>query len=426
MKTEFTAIQLADPDTAVSAGAIRKCVHCGFCTATCPTYVLLGDELDSPRGRIYLMKNMLEQGRKPGAQEVKHIDRCLSCMGCQTTCPSGVDYMHLVDHARSYIAENYQRPLKERLFRRMLSAVLPHPARFRLALNLALLTRGVSTFFARVLGMKSVGAMLELAPRRLPQAAPNTSSEVTGARGRIVLLQGCAEPVLRPQFREATIRLLNRLGYSVVLAPGESCCGALDHHMGNTGDSLAAARRNVEAWERELENGGLDAILTTASGCGTTLKDYGHLLREDPGYAQRAARISGLVQDVSEFLAGREIPGEVDGNGIVVAYHGACSLQHAQQVNAQPIQLLENAGFTVTTPAESHMCCGSAGTYNILQPTLAGALGDRKVKALEELRPDVIATGNIGCAMQIAARSPIPVVHTVELLDWISGGPKPI
>ncbi len=426
MKTEFTPVQLADPDTAVSAGAIRKCVHCGFCTATCPTYVLLGDELDSPRGRIYLIKNMLEQGRAPTREDVRHIDRCLSCMACTTTCPSGVDYMHLVDHARSYIEENHRRPLPQRLIRALVLSVLPHPGRFRVALHLARWTRGMAGLFARITGMRSLGALLRLAPRRLERAPRSESSIVQGEKGRVVLLQGCAEPVLRPRFREATMRLLNRLGYSVVLAREETCCGAMHHHAGNTRDSLDAARRNIVAWEREIANGGLDAILTTASGCGTTLKDYGHMLREDAEYAERARNISALVRDVSEFVAAVEMPPPSEPKNLVVAYHAACSLQHAQKVTVQPVDLLRRAGFTVVQPDESHLCCGSAGTYNILQPELAEKLGERKVRAIERLEPDVIATGNIGCAMQIAARSGIPVVHTVELLDWASGGPCPM
>ncbi len=425
MKTEFTTAQLADADTAVSAGAIRKCVHCGFCTATCPTYVLLGDELDSPRGRIYLIKNMLEEGRAPTPQDVRHIDRCLSCMACITTCPSGVDYMHLVDHARQYVAQHYRRPLRERVVRWMLAQTLPYRGRFRLALRLAQWTRPVARALARALRLRSIDAMLNMAPAQLPAPVAPVQQAAPAPKGRVILLRGCAEPVLRPQFQAAAVRLLNRLGYAVEDAPGTACCGALEHHLGRTAASLAKARRNIAAWEREMARGDVCAILTTASGCGTTLKDYAHMLREEVDWADRAQRISGLVRDVSEFLYGQDLPGNQPDQPTVVAYHAACSLQHAQKTVREPQLLLQDAGFTVRTPAESHLCCGSAGTYNILQPRIAGLLGGRKTENLEALRPDVIATGNVGCAMQIGQRTGIPVVHTVELLDWATGGPKP-
>jgi glycolate oxidase iron-sulfur subunit len=421
MQTRFTPEQLADPAMAASEGVIRKCVHCGFCTATCPTYALLGDELDSPRGRIYLIKDMLENGRKPGPETVKHIDRCLSCLSCMTTCPSGVNYMHLVDHARAYIHENYRRPWHERAVRRLLAAVLPYPGRFRAALTLARLGR---PFAPLISGVKPLAAMLAMAPKRVPPPVAVTNAIVSGARGRVALLQGCAEPVLKPEYRAAAIRLLNRAGYDVVFAPGEGCCGALVHHMGREADGLDAARRNVDAWMREIDGGGLAAIVVTASGCGTTIKDYGFMLRNDPAYAGKAARVSALARDVSELLDQIELP-PGDGRGLTVAYHAACSLQHGQKVTDAPKRLLAAAGYRVRTPAEAHLCCGSAGTYNILQPEIAGQLGARKAANLERLRADVIATGNVGCAMQIARFGETPVVHTIELLDWATGGPAP-
>ena len=421
MQTRFTPEQLLDPDTASSEAVIRKCVHCGFCTATCPTYVLLGDELDSPRGRIYLIKQMLEQGAQPTAEVVLHIDRCLSCLSCVTTCPSGVNYAHLVDHARAYIEDRYRRPLRERLLRALLAWVLPHPGRFRLALALARLARPVRSLF----GAGSLGAMLTLAPAR-PSPRPTVQGPGPAApKGRVALLQGCAEPVLRPEIREATQRLLHRAGYEVVFAPGEACCGSLEHHMGRREAALAAARRNVDAWTGEVEERGLDAIVVTASGCGVTIKDYGFMLREDPAYAARAARVSALARDVSELLASIELPPMAAPRRVVVAYHPACSLQHGQQLGDVPKRLMEAAGFVVRTPADAHLCCGSAGTYNILQPQIAGQLGELKVQSLEQLAPDVIATGNIGCQVQIGLRASAPVVHVVELLDWASGGPEP-
>ncbi len=423
MQTHFSSEQLSDPAIAASEGVIRKCVHCGFCTATCPTYVLLGDELDSPRGRIYMIKDMLENERAPSAEIVKHVDRCLSCLSCMTTCPSGVNYMHLVDHARAYIHESYQRPWHERMLRSILAWVLPYPGRFRAALRLAQVGRPLAPLFEKVAPLRPLAAMLALAPRRLP-AAPSKPAPSIGMRPRIALLQGCAEPVLRPEFRAAAMRLLDRAGYDVVLTQGEQCCGALVHHMGREADGLAAARANVDAWTREIESGGLTAIVVTASGCGTTIKDYGFMLRNDPAYADKAARVSALARDISELLIDVGLPSG-NGRGLTVAYHAACSLQHGQKVTEAPKRLLAAAGYAVRTPIEAHLCCGSAGTYNILQPEIAGKLGDRKAENLSRLQADVIATGNIGCAMQIAPRIGVPVVHTVELLDWATGGPVP-
>ncbi|CAN5347765.1 glycolate oxidase subunit GlcF [soil metagenome] len=424
MQTRFSAAQLADPATAASEAVIRKCVHCGFCTATCPTYVLLGDELDSPRGRIYLIKEMLETEAHPSAEVVKHVDRCLSCLACMTTCPSGVNYMHLVDHARAYIEARYRRPWTERVIRGLLAWVLPHPGRFRLALSLARLARPLAPIARAVKPLKPLATMLELAPARSAPKPSVRSSSVTGSKGRVVLLQGCAEPVLRPQIRDATVRLLNRAGYDVVFAPGEACCGSLVHHMGRAEESLAVARRNIDAWMRQIEGEGLAAILVTASGCGTTLKDYGFLLRDDPAYSAKAARVSVLAKDVSEFLGTIDLP-PGEGRGIVVAYHSACSLQHGQQISETPKSLLIAAGYQVRSPVEGHLCCGSAGTYNILQPEIAGQLGDRKAANLARLEADVVAAGNIGCTMQLASRLAVPVVHTVELIDWATGGPVP-
>jgi glycolate oxidase iron-sulfur subunit len=424
MRTEFSPAQLADPATATSEGAIRKCVHCGFCTATCPTYVLLGDELDSPRGRIYLMKEMLEGERQPTAEVVKHIDRCLSCLSCVTTCPSGVDYMHLVDHARAYIEERYRRPLPDRLMRAFLAGVLPYRGRVRLGLRLAALGKPFAGLFARTPALRPLAAMLALAPARLPRAEPRKTAPLPAPKGRVAMLGGCVEPVLRPQFQAAATRLLGRMGYEVVAAPGESCCGALTHHMGREEAARASARRNVDAWLRLADDGGLDAVLVTASGCGTMIKDYGFLLREDPAYADKAARVSALARDISEFIAERGLP-PGDGRGLAVAYHPPCSLLHGQKVGDVPRRLLAEAGFKVSTPADAHLCCGSAGTYNILQPDIAAQLGARKAATLDRLKTAVVATGNVGCAVQLGPRTAAPVVHTVELLDWATGGPAP-
>ncbi|MCO6389719.1 glycolate oxidase subunit GlcF [Aliihoeflea aestuarii] len=429
MQTSFSLAQLADPHVAESEKILRTCVHCGFCTATCPTYVTLGNELDSPRGRIYLIKDMLENDRPADDTVVTHIDRCLSCLSCMTTCPSGVHYMHLVDHARAHIEKTYRRPFLDRMVRSLLAATLPYPNRMRASLKLAGFGRAFSSVFRSVPGLKPLAAMLDLAPKSVPTASPVSkpgTHDAQGERkGRVALLTGCAQSVLDPGINEATVRLLNRLGVEVVVPQGEGCCGALVHHMGREDDALDAARRNVDVWARQIENGGLDAIVITASGCGTTIKDYGFMLRLDPAYAQKAARVSELAKDVTEYLATLDLPAPAIQPHLTVAYHSACSMQHGQKIVRQPKELLKAAGFAVREPLEGHLCCGSAGTYNILQPEISSRLRERKVRNIEATGADIVATGNIGCMTQIASGSALPVVHTVALLDWAYGGPKP-
>ena len=422
MKTEFTAVQLRDPAIQRSNEILRSCVHCGFCTATCPTYQVLGDELDSPRGRIYLIKDMLENDRPADARTVKHIDRCLSCLACMTTCPSGVHYMHLVDHARAHIEKTYKRPIFERVLRWTLAKILPYPGRFRLALLGAKIGRP----FGRFLPDPRLRAMLEMAPRQIPPVSRNDDPQVFPAKGtrkmRVALMTGCAQRALNTDINDATIRLLRRLGAEVVIADGMGCCGALTHHMGKETESHKAAARNIAAWMRHDRDGGLDAIVINTSGCGTTVKDYGHMFRNDP-LAADAARVSDLAMDVSEVLMKLGMPEARMGHR--VAYHAACSLQHGQQIKTFPKDLLRRAGFEVVEPADSHLCCGSAGTYNLMQPEISGQLKDRKIKTLEAKQPEIIAAGNIGCMMQIGSGTTVPIVHTVELLDWATGGPKP-
>ena len=450
MQTSFTLAQLADPDVAEAEKILRACVHCGFCTATCPTYVLLGDELDSPRGRIYLIKDMLEHDRPATPEVVKHIDRCLSCLACMTTCPSGVHYMHLVDHARAHIEETYRRPWPDRAMRALLAFVLPYPGRFRAALaagwfaarliNLASLawragsgavvTPRAVPVAAGWLGLaRRTVAMLGLMPARLPNRSPHEGPGAFPAEGRrtgrVALLQGCAQAVLAPSINEATIRLLTRKGIEVVRAAGEGCCGALVHHIGREQQALTQARANVDAWTREIDSGGLDAILITASGCGTTIKDYGFMLRGDPDYAAKAARVSALAKDISEYLVARDLGAPTRTRLPIVAYQSACSLQHGQKIVRQPKDLLASCGFAVREPAEAHLCCGSAGTYNIMQPDIAAGLRARKIAAIERTGAELIATGNIGCMTHIAPATRLPVVHTVELVDWAHGGPPP-
>jgi glycolate oxidase iron-sulfur subunit len=424
MQTNFTLAQLADPDVAEANKILRACVHCGFCTATCPTYVLLGDELDSPRGRIYLIKDMLEKDEPASAKVVKHIDRCLSCLACMTTCPSGVHYMHLVDHARRHIEETYTRPLGDRLLRDLVAWVVPSPTRFRLALTGAWLARP----FAKALPRR-LRAMLALAPAALPSPSPVDRPQVFPAegarRGRVALLTGCAQPVLAPSINEATVRLLTRHGVEVVVARGMGCCGALTHHMGREAAALASIKANVAAWIREVDGDGLDAVVINTSGCGTTIKDYGFILRGDPDWADKGARVAALAQDVTEFLTGLGLNAAARETGLTVAYQSACSMQHGQGITAEPKALLAAAGFIVKDVPEGHLCCGSAGTYNILQPELATRLRERKVANIERVGADLIATGNIGCLTQISGATKIPMVHGVELLDWATGGPLP-
>lgn len=446
MQTTFTDAQLEDPAVRRSNEILRSCVHCGFCTATCPTYQVLGDELDSPRGRIYLIKDMLENERVPDAKTVKHIDRCLSCLACMTTCPSGVHYMHLVNHARDYIEKTYKRPFSDRALRWVLARILPYPMRFRVALIGARIGRP----FARLMPDARLRAMLEMAPKSIPPVSRNDDPQSFAAQGerkmRVALMTGCAQKALNTDINDATIRLMTRLGAEVVVAEGAGCCGALTHHMGKTTESHQTAAKNIRAWVREMDTGGLDAIVINTSGCGTTVKDYGHMFRNDP-LAADAARVSAIAKDVSEVLvdltgavgqdavwrpAQEEIAG-IDARaapagpdaGMVVAYHAACSLQHGQQIKAHPKTLLKRGGFTVVEPSDPHLCCGSAGTYNLMQPEISGQLKDRKVRTLDAKNADVIAAGNIGCMMQIGSAAKTPIVHTVELLDWAWGGPKP-
>jgi glycolate oxidase iron-sulfur subunit len=430
MQTSFTQDQLRDPDTAESNRILRTCVHCGFCTATCPTFVLLGDELDSPRGRIYLIKDMLENDRPATPEVVKHVDRCLSCLSCMTTCPSGVHYMHLVDHARRHIEETYQRPPAERALRRLLSFLLPYPRRFRLALlggvlgkPLARLIPGSSMTAARL------RAMLKLAPGSVPSPSPVDKPGLHRAegqrRGRVALLTGCAQQVLAPSINEATIRLLTRMGLDVVVTKEQGCCGALDHHMGHHAPAMRLARANIAAWHAEMAGEGLDAIVVNASGCGTTVKDYGFMFRAEPGdWPARAAAVAERARDVSEVLLQFGYQPSRAAPGLTVAYQAACSLQHGQQITAAPKELLKRAGFVVKEPAEAHLCCGSAGTYNLLQPEISARLRERKLEKLDRTRADLIASGNIGCLTQLAGGA-LPTVHSVELLDWMAGGPEP-
>ncbi|HLF58872.1 MAG TPA: glycolate oxidase subunit GlcF [Alphaproteobacteria bacterium] len=424
MQTRFTLQQLQDPDLREAEKILRACVHCGFCLATCPTYLELGDELDSPRGRIYLIKDMLENGKPASSQVARHVDRCLSCLGCMTTCPSGVNYMHLVDYARVRIEETRRRPWTERALRAMLALVLPRPVLFRPAVRLARFARPL----ARLLPAR-LKALVALAPAALPPPAPGNRPQRFPAQGsrkmRVALLPGCVQTVLAPQINAATVRVLTRHGVEVVVPEGVGCCGALVHHLGRRDAALGNARANVAAWSRLVEQEGIEAIVVNAAGCGTMVKDYGYLLRDDPVFADRAARISELACDVAEIAGKIGIGAAKPPRPLTVAYHSACSLQHGQKLHDVGKNLLAAAGFETRDIPDGHLCCGSAGTYNLLEPEMAAVLAARKAAAIESVAPDVVATGNIGCIVQIGRALTRPVVHTVELLDWATGGPCP-
>ncbi|MDH3662987.1 MAG: glycolate oxidase subunit GlcF, partial [Alphaproteobacteria bacterium] len=388
MQTSFSLAQLADPDMASSEKILRACVHCGFCTATCPTFVLLGDELDSPRGRIYLIKDMLENDKPASPEVAKHVDRCLSCLACMTTCPSGVHYMHLVDHARKHIEQTYRRPAADRWLRRLLAVMLPEPGLFRLGLLGAWFGKPFARFFEGRPGLRGrIGAMLRLAPGAIPTPSWMDRPQVFPAEGerraRVALMAGCAQQVLAPAINEATIRLLTRHGVEVTVPHLAGCCGALVHHMGREEEALDSARKNIDGWMRERDLGGLDAIIINASGCGTTVKDYGYMLREDESYAEPAAQFSRMTKDITEFLCDHGLQPAMRDADLTVAYHSACSLQHGQKVTTAPKALLTEVGFTVKDVPEGHLCCGSAGTYNIMQPAIATELRERKVANIE-------------------------------------------
>ena len=445
MRTQFSPTQLRDAEMAQSEKILRACVHCGFCNATCPTYLQTGDENDGPRGRIYMMREMLQSKAAPDARTVAHIDSCLSCLGCATTCPSGVDYMRLADHARAHIETHYRRPVFERMFRATLGFVLPHPARFAFAVRLGRLAAPFSRLLpkrlARMIAMASFGSQERLMSLRGAQRRGNPEShakalpfdsgsprfarddkEVALAQGetkkvRVALLNGCVQPTLAPEINAATIRLLTRLGVEVVAPENAGCCGALSHHLGQTDTSKDFARANIRAWMECANSGGLDAILITASGCGTQVKDYGHMLRDDTTYAEDAAHISAITQDISEFLSDLDLPEPAHRQDVRVAYHAACSLQHGQKLSGKAESLLHKAGFDVLIPRDAHLCCGAAGSYTLLQPEMSERLAQNKAENLLALQPDFIATGNIGCQVQIAGVTQTPTLHWVQLLD---------
>jgi glycolate oxidase iron-sulfur subunit len=389
------------PEGREADAILRTCVHCGFCTATCPTYQLLGDELDGPRGRIYLIKQVLE-GQDPTRRTQQHLDRCLTCRACETTCPSGVRYAHLADIGRGIVEEMVKRPLHERLARSGLRLLLPYPDRFKILLRLGQLFR-------------------PLLPGSLKQKVPATRvatpwPESLQARSMLVL-EGCAQKAATPNTNAAAARVLERLGISLIRETSAGCCGAVSYHLSAQVEGLNAMRRNIDAWWPHIEEGA-EAIIITASGCGAMVKDYGQALKDDPAYAEKAVRISAMAKDICEVLASEDLaPLHINGAGKRIAFQSPCSLQHGQKLPGVVENILQRLGFELTPIADGHLCCGSAGTYSVLQPELSGQLLVNKLSALEAGRPELIATANIGCQLHFETKANLPVKHWIELID---------
>ena len=427
MQTNFSEDQLKNKDNKSTEKIIRKCVHCGMCNATCPTFNLLGDELDGPRGRIYLIKDMIEKKKTPTKKVVSHIDKCLSCYSCMTTCPSGVNYMHLIDHGRNYVEKKYKRPFFEKMFRDLLSKTLPKPKIFKYLIFFAKLGQ-----LFKFLLPKKLKSMVEVAPKKIHRKTLKFQKVYKAERkrptARVALLIGCVQRVISPQINESTIRVLIRHGVEVITMPEVECCGSLNHHLGKEDLAKETFKKNINFWYDEYLKNGLDAIISNTSGCGTTLKDYGFVFREDKEFKKKAKKISELTKDITEFLDQNlklSFKKEKVSKKYNIAYHSACSMQHGQKVHKQPIDLLEKTGNKILNIPDGHICCGSAGTYNILQSDIAQRLLKQKVENINKIKPDFISTGNVGCIMQIANGTNIPILHTVEIIDWYTGGPKP-
>ena len=429
METNFSETQLKNKDNKSSEKIFRKCVHCGFCNATCPTYQLLGDELDGPRGRIYLIKDMLEKNKPANEKIVKHIDRCLSCYSCMTTCPSGVHYMHLIDHGRNYIEKTYKRPLMDRIIRSFLSSVLSNSFNFRI---ISIFTKFIKPF--RFLLPSKIRQMIKFMPTKFPKKVLPTMQIYPALNkkkpvARVALLTGCVQKVISPQINESTIRLLTRHGIEVVVPKNIDCCGSLNHHLGKEDLANKIFKNNISIWYEEYLKNGLDAIISNTSGCGTTIKDYGFIFRSDKNLKKKAKKISELTKDVTEYLEDNVklnfITRNKNEKRYKIAYHSACSMQHGQKIHKVPIDLIKKTGNEVLDIPEGHLCCGSAGTYNLLQNDIAKKLLMNKIINIKKINPQIISTGNIGCITQISHGTKIPILHTVEIIDWYTGGPKP-
>lgn len=401
MQTRLSSEFLNTPKGQQADQILRSCVHCGFCTATCPTYQLLGDELDSPRGRIYLIKQMLE-GEVATEKTRTHLDRCLTCRACETTCPSGVEYGKLVDIGREVVEQQVPRSWLERGKRYLLRQVIPHPKRFALLLKLGLLTKPL------------LPAALQ---KKIPQPQAKSPWPAQPATRRMLVLSGCAQQVVTAQTNIAAARILNRLGIELLQEPRVECCGAVSQHLSATDEARKVIRNNIDRWWPHIEQG-IEAIAITASGCGVMVKDYAHIMADDADYADKAQKVSELARDISEILAREDLsalPGPQSGQRI--AFHSPCTLQHGLQLNGVVENILQQAGFELTRVEDSHLCCGSAGTYSILQPELSRQLLHNKLDNLQRPQPELIATANIGCQMHLATQAEVPVKHWLELLD---------
>ncbi|MGI9228310.1 MAG: glycolate oxidase subunit GlcF [Gammaproteobacteria bacterium] len=415
MRTNFTAEQLTRPELAEANDILRKCVHCGFCNSTCPTFKLTGDELDGPRGRIYLMKEFLETQQTPTTDVVRHLDRCLSCLSCMTTCPSGVDYMHLLDTGREHIEQHHKRTMAQTILRNCLAFILPRAKLLRLLLLFAPLLRLLGPCLPPALRQ---AGKLATSPRPAPRQQETQQTEQNYTQ-EVGLLTGCVQSVMGTDINAATIRLLQR--HDVKVHQLTQCCGAIEQHLGKTALARKRIKQNLLQWQDKP----LPHLLSNASGCGTQLKDYAHIMQTDPTLADQARTITNTSLDITEYLQTLQLkPTNPDCTGFRVAYHSPCSMQHGQKVHLQPKQLLEQAGFIVTLIPETELCCGSAGTYNLLQPKMAQELALRKAEHINKLDVQAVATGNLGCMLQLQPHINVPIVHTVTLLDWATGGPE--
>lgn len=400
MQTQLLTQLLDTPAGKEADHILRSCVHCGFCTATCPTYQLLGDELDGPRGRIYQIKNVFE-GEAPSTTALTHLDRCLTCQSCETTCPSGVRYGRLVDLGREFLEDKLERPAGQRLLRWTLRNILPRPAVFGPLLHFG---QSVRPLLPSVLKDK-------VPPRRKPGPIPGHDHP-----RRVIMTDGCVQRSLTPLTNAAAIRVLDRIGISVLRPKGAGCCGAVSQHLAAPAEAGGYMRRNIDAWWPLVE-AGAEAIIVTASGCGVMVKEYAYHLKDDPAYAAKAERVSALAKDLSELLSPEDLAPLAPTKAATIAFHSPCSLQHGQRLNGRVEGLLSAAGFTLVAVANPHLCCGSAGTYSVLQPELSSKLRDNKLAALQQHQPTLIATANVGCQTHLQAQSEVPVVHWIELFD---------
>ena len=421
MQTQLAEFIRNTADGEEADAILRKCVHCGFCTATCPTYQLLGDELDGPRGRIYLIKQMLEGGSVTRSTQL-HLDRCLTCRSCETTCPSGVKYGRLVEIGRQHVEETVPRPLRQQVLRRVLATVLPNSAVFAPAMRFGQLVR---PFLPRRLRDKIPARqrLLEWPTQSEPVHAATEATPPLGAR-RMLMLAGCVQPAMLPNINIATARVLHALGIETLIASEAGCCGAIRLHLGYRDEALDDVRRNIDAWWPHVE-AGVEAIVINASGCGATIKEYGHLLRNDPAYAEKARKIAELSRDVVEVLSSfeTELAALARRRGVhTVAFHPPCTLQHGQQIHGAVEHLLAMLGVEVRLPADSHLCCGSAGTYSVTQPAMSYTLRDRKVQNLEALEPQMVVSANVGCIAHLQSGTSMPVAHWVELVEHLIYG----